>query len=264
MATETGVLLDYLLHLGDNALVLAQRNCQWCGVGPVLEEDLALANQSLDLIGQARLLYQEAARVQGGGATEDTLAYFRDDTAFRNYVLLELPASLPRVGYAQGDMDWGVTLARNFLYSALMVPLWEALQNSGHAPLAAIAAKSLKEARYHLRHASEWVVRLGDGTDESHARMQAAFDHLMPYTQEFWVPSDFERAAVEAGIGVDVTALQAGWRATVAATLQEATLRVPSDQGYVPQGKNGVHSEHLSYLLAEMQSVARAHPGAQW
>lgn len=264
LAVDTSVLTEYLLHLGDNALVLAQRNCQWCGVGPVLEEDLALANQSLDLIGQARLLYQEVARLQGGDATEDTYAYWRDAHQFRNYVLLELPASLPRVGYAQGDMDWGVTLARNFLYSALMVPLWEALQASAHAPLAAIAAKSLKEARYHLRHASEWVVRLGDGTDESHARMQAAFDHLMPYTQEFWTSSDFERAAVQAGVGVDVAALRAPWQATVEATLAEATLRVPSDQGHVPQGKLGVHSEHLSYLLGELQVVARAHPRAQW
>lgn len=263
VATDT-VLVDYLLHLGDNALVLGQRNSQWCGVGPVLEEDLALVNQTLDLVGQARLLYQEAARLQGGDATEDTLAYFRDATAFRNYVLLELPASLPRVGYAQGDMDWGVTLARNFLYSALMVPLWDALQASAHAPLAAIAAKSLKEARYHLRHAGDWVVRLGDGTDASHARMQAAFDHLMPYTQEFWIPSDIERAAVEAGVGVDVAGLKDVWSATVAATLQEATLHVPSDKGYVPQGKNGLHSEHLTYLLGEMQSVARAHPGAVW
>jgi ring-1,2-phenylacetyl-CoA epoxidase subunit PaaC len=230
LATET-VLTDYLLHLADNALVLAQRNAQWCGVGPVLEEDLALANQTLDLLGQARLLYQKAARLLGGDTTEDTL---------------------------------GVTLARNFLYSALMVPLWDALQGSQHAPLAAIAAKSLKEARYHLRHASEWVVRLGDGTEVSHARMQAAFDHLMPYTQEFWTASDFERAAVAAGIGVDVASLRPQWDATVRATLQEATLRVSNDQGYVPQGKLGLHSEHLSYLLAEMQSVARAHPGATW
>lgn len=263
VATDTAVI-DYLLHLGDNALVLAQRNSQWCGVGPVLEEDLALTNQTLDLLGQARLLYQEVARLQGGDVTEDTLAYFRDAPAFRNYVLLELPASAPRVGYAQGDMDWGVTLARNFLFSALMVPLWDALQGSRHEPLAAIAAKSLKEARYHLRHASEWVVRLGDGTDESHARMQAAFDHLMPFTQEFWTPSDFEAAAVQAGVGVDMASLHDTWRATVAATLQEATLQFSSDQGYVPQGKHGLHSEHLAYLLAEMQCVARAHPGAVW
>ncbi len=263
VATDT-VVIDYLLHLGDNALVLAQRNSQWCGVGPVLEEDLALTNQTLDLIGQARLLYQEAARLMGGDATEDTLAYFRDAPDFRNYVLLELPASLPRVGYAQGDMDWGVTLARNFLYSALMVPLWEALQRSVHAPLADIAAKSLKEVRYHLRHASEWVVRLGDGTDESHQRMQAAFDHLMPYTQEFWTDSALERAAVEAGVGVAPMTLKPVWDATVSDTLHAATLRLPSAEGYVPQGKTGRHSEHLSYLLAEMQCVARAHPGAVW
>ena len=255
---------DYLLHLADNALVLGQRNAEWCGHGPVLEEDIALANVSLDLIGQARLLYQLVARRQGGDATEDTLAYFRDTHEFRNYTLLELPHHGPLSGYAQASLDYGTTIVRNFLYSALMALRWEALENSADAGLAAIAAKSLKEARYHLRHSRDWLVRLGDGTDESHARAQAAVDHLLPYTQEFWADSPAESAAIAAGVGADPGALKADWDAIVDAALAEATLRRLPSGGYVPKGKLGIHSEHLGYLLAEMQSLARAHPNSVW
>lgn len=256
---------DYLLHLADNALVLGQRNAEWCGHGPILEEDIAMANVSLDLIGQARLLYQEAARRMGGDATEDSLAYFRDGHQFRNYTLLELPHRTGLVGYAQSDIDYSVTLVRNFLYSALMVLVWDRLQHSQDEALAAIAAKSLKETRYHLRHASDWLVRLGDGSDESHARMQAAIDHLMHYTEEFWTASDAEASAVQAGVGADVPSLRAQWDALVDAVLADATLVRPAPvKGYVAQGKQGVHSEHLGYLLAQMQSLARAHPGATW
>lgn len=255
-------VIPYLLHLADNAVVLGQRNAEWCGHGPILEEDIAMANISLDLIGQARLLYQLAAQRLGGDATEDTLAYFRDANEFRNYTLLELPHTGPLVGYAKADLDYGTTIVRNFLYSALMVLVWEALQQSSDDDLAAIAAKSLKEARYHLRHARDWLVRLGDGTDESHARVQAALDHLMPYTQEFWVDGETERAARAAG--VDALALRDTWDAMVDDALAEATLQRPSAVGYVTQGKHGLHSEHLGYLLTEMQSLARAHPGASW
>ena len=256
--------IDYLLHLADNAVVLGQRNAEWCGHGPILEEDMALANVSLDLIGQARLLYQRAAELMGGDATEDKLAYFRGPHEFRNYTLLELPHDGPLSGYAQGDLDYGTTIVRNFLYSALMALLWEALEKSADADLAAIAAKSLKEVRYHLRHSRDWLVRLGDGTDESHARMQAALDHLFPYTQEFWAHSPAEAAAVEAGIGVDVQTLKADWDAIVDAALAEATLVRPAVGGYVTEGKKGLHSEHLGFLLAEMQSLARAHPNGAW
>ena len=245
--------LDYLLHLADNALVLGQRNAEWCGHAPVLEEDIAQANISLDLIGQARLLYQHAAALQGGGATEDHLAYFRDAPAFRNYTLLELPHRGALAPGAAADRDYAVTIARNFLYGALMVPLWEALQHDADAQLAAIAAKSLKEARYHLRHARDWLVRLGDGTPTSHARMQAALDHLMPYTQEFW-----------SGPDPHTTALRATWDALVDDALAEATLQRPPAGGPLTRGKHGEHSEHLGYLLGEMQSLARQHPGAQW
>jgi len=256
--------IDYLLHLADNALVLGQRNAEWCGHGPILEEDIALSNVSLDLIGQARLLYQLVATLKGGNTTEDRLAYFRDSGDFRNYTLLELPHHGPLSGYAQSSMDYGTTIVRNFLYSALMALLWEALENSANTDLAAIAAKSLKEVRYHLRHSRDWLVRLGDGTDESHARVQASLDHLFPYTQEFWAQSPAEAAAVAAGVGVDLLTLKADWDGIVDAALAEATLQRPVVEGYVTEGKKGLHSEHLGFLLAEMQSLARAHPNGNW
>lgn len=255
---------NYLLHLADNAVVLGQRNTEWCGHGPALEEDIALANVSLDLIGQARMLYQQAATELGGDATEDRLAYFRDVPEFRNYTLLELPHHSALVGYAKSDLDYGTTIVRNFLYSALMVLVWEQLQQSKDEQLAAIAAKSLKEVRYHLRHSRDWLVRLGDGTDDSHARVQAALDHLMPYTQEFWTGSSMEAAAVAAGVGVDVAALKSDWDQLVDDALLEATLQRPKGEGYVTQGKNGLHSEHLGFLLSEMQGLARSHPTATW
>lgn len=274
--------IDYLLHLADNALVLGQRNAQWCGHAPVLEEDLALANNSLDLIGQARLLYAHAAdcinaemtkgetpatslvpaSARTPQASEDSLAYWRDVPHFRNHVLLELPHHAAMAPSAQGERDFAVTVARNFLYSAFAVRVWEALQSSADSQLAAIAAKSLKEVRYHLRHASDWVLRLGDGTPTSHARLQAAFDHLMPYTQEFWSTTPLEADAQRAG--VDVGSLKSSWAQQVRETLSTATLSVSSDAGFVTSGKTGHHSEHMGYLLGEMQSLARAHPGAQW
>jgi len=256
--------IDYLLHLADNALILGQRNAEWCGHGPILEEDIALSNNSLDLIGQARLLYQHAASQIGQGATEDTLAYFRDVPDFKNYTLCELPHLPLMSATACGDRDFATTIARNFLYSSLMVLVWERLQSSQDEQLAAIAAKSLKEARYHLRHARDWLVRLGDGTDASHARMQAAIDAMLPYTSEFWVSSPQEQAAQANGSGVDVSVLRADWNRIVDEALQEATLQRPADSPFLPTGKHGVHSEHLGFVLAEMQGLARQHPGATW
>lgn len=264
MTTVTAATTDYLLHLADNALVLGQRNAEWCGHGPILEEDIAMSNVCLDLIGQARLLYQLAASLLGGNATEDTLAYFREAGEFRNYTLLELPHHGPLSGYAKAPLDYATTIVRNFLYSAYMALLWEALDTSANRDLAAIAAKSLKEVRYHLRHARDWLLRLGDGTGESHARTQAAVDHLMPYTQEFWTDSAIETAAVEAGIGIGPRTLRSSWEAIVTSAMEQATLRLPASGGYVPQGKQGIHSEHLGFLLAEMQSLARAHPDGRW
>ena len=256
--------VDYLLHLADNALILGQRNAEWCGHGPILEEDIALSNNSLDLVGQARMLYQHAAALQGGGATEDTLAYFRDVPDFKNYTLCELPHGPLMSATAQGDRDFAMTMTRNFLYSSLMVLVWDQLQNSKDTQLAAIAAKSLKEVRYHLRHSRDWLVRLGDGTEESHAKAQAAIDQLLPYTQEFWASSPHEAAALANGTGTDMAALQNDWNQIVNEALQEATLQRPADGGFVPTGKQGLHSEHLGFVLAEMQSLARAHPQATW
>ena len=283
--------VDYLLHLADNALILGQRNAEWCGHGPILEEDIAMANIGLDHIGQARLLYQhvaaklaptlatscaalppEGANFSRGGPsknwprpiTEDTLAYFRNAEEFRNYVLLELPHNTAFAPSAVVERDYSVTIARNFLYSTLMLLVWERLQSSTDPQVAAIAGKSVKEVRYHLRHATDWMLRLGDGTAESHARMQAAVDHLMPYTQEFWTSSPMQANAVNAGVAIDMQSLKDRWQVSVDAVLTEATLKTPSTVGHITRGKDGVHSEHLSYLLTEMQSMARAHPEAVW
>ena len=256
--------LAYVLQLADNALVLGQRNAEWCGHGPALEEDIALANNSLDLIGQARMLYSLAGERSTPACTEDQLAYWRGPEAFRNYTLLELPHHGPMAPSARQDRDFATTIVRNFLFSNLMVGLWAQLELSPDAPLAAIAAKAIKETRYHLRHAHDWVVRLGDGTDSSHARAQAALNHLLPYTQEFWCPSEAEQAAMDANIGLDLAALQAPWQEQLSSTLQMAQLLASPTTGFVSGGKNGIHSEHLSYLLGEMQSLARAHPQAVW
>ena len=265
---------DYLLHLADNALILGQRNAEWCGHGPILEEDLALANNSLDLIGQARLLYQHVAALRKDGrTTEDLLAYFRDVQEFRNFTLLELPHSVTGDGEASGARDYAVTLVRNFLYSALMVLRWEALRQSSDPQLAAISERSLKEARYHLRHSRDWLVRLGDGTPESHAKTQAAWDHLLPYTLEFWTEFAIENEISAMGIGIATARLQTDWQALVNSAAIEATLTLPgagtvaisvAKAASLPQGKHGIHSAHLEPLLAEMQSLARQHPGATW
>ncbi len=267
---------DYLLHLADNALILGQRNAEWCGHGPALEEDIAMANISLDLIGQARLLYQYAAEISNamaatgspvkgnGTVTEDHLAYFRDAREFRNYTLLELPHHGPLAPTAASERDYASTIVRNFLFGALMNLLWERLQNSSDARLAAIAAKSLKEVRYHLRHAHGWLLRLGDGTAESKQRMQQALEHLLPYSVEFWSASPAESAAAANASGLDPAELRAAWDRMVDAALAEAKLVRPAAPIHLPRGKQGVHSEHLGHLLAEMQSLARAHPDARW
>lgn len=258
--------LDYLLHLADNALVLGQRNAQWCGHGPALEEDIAMANLGLDLIGQARLLYQHASRHPQAepGADEDRLAYFREVGQFRNYCLLELPQHGPLASTASGARDYATTIVRNFLYGALMDLLWPALAQSTDASLAATAAKSAKESRYHLRHARDWLMRMGDGTDESHRRAQNALDHLMPYTLEFWLPSPAETVAEQDGTGCHPANVQEAWNAQVDEALALATLKRPATAGHVPRGKLGLHTEHLGFMLAEMQSLARTHPNARW
>mgnify|MGYP006271464955 CR=1 FL=1 len=252
-------LSHYLLHLADNALILGQRNAEWCGHGPILEEDLAMANQSLDLIGQARLLYPLVSELRQDQSTEDTLAYFRDADAFLNFTLLELPHHTALVPSARANRDYAVTIVRNFLFSSYMGWVWQALQAHDHPTLAAMAVKSLKETRYHLQHSADWLCRFGDGTEESHARAQAALDFLMPYTQEWWSDSVMNLSVIP-----QHKDLESLWQKQVLEVVNQAGLVMPSDRGHLTQGILGVHSEHMTYLLAEMQSLARMHPGAQW
>ncbi|AXY76897.1 phenylacetate-CoA oxygenase subunit PaaI [Paraflavitalea soli] len=252
---STDQLVNYILNLADNTLILSQRNSEWCGHGPVLEQDIAITNISLDLIGQARSLYQYAASLQGGGTTEDALAYLRGEREFKNCLITELP-----------NGDWGQTILRQLFFSVFQQLLYAQLLQSKDATLAAIAEKSLKEVTYHVRWSSEWVIRLGDGTEESHQRMEKALETLWSYTGEFFIPADYETAAVAESIGVDVTALQQPWLEKVQEVLQEATLPVKEDaKAWMHTGgKSGRHTEHLGFILAEMQYMQRAYPGAEW
>lgn len=253
--TQAAFLVNYLLHLGDNTLILSQRNSEWCGHGPVLEQDIAITNISLDLIGQARSFYQYAASLEGGATTEDSLAYLRGERTFMNCLLNELP-----------NGDWGQTILRQFFFSVYQQLLYKALLSSKDETLAAIAEKSLKEVTYHVRWSSEWVIRLGDGTDESHHRMEKALTVLWSYTGEFFMPAAYESEMAALGIGADTAALQPAWLEQVADVLQEATLPVPEAGKTWMQrgGKEGRHTEHLGFLLAEMQYLQRAYPGATW
>jgi ring-1,2-phenylacetyl-CoA epoxidase subunit PaaC len=256
--------LPLLLHLADNCLVLSQRNAEWCGHAPVLEEDIALANHSLDLIGQSRLLYQYAAELMGKGETEDSLAYFRDAPAFRNFTLLELPHHGPLAPSGSSQRDFATTLVRNFLYSAWALGAWSGLAQCTDKQLCAIAAKAIKETTYHWHHAQDWVIRMGDGTPESQQRVQDALNHLMPYTQEFWMPLAHAESAQSVGVALSDAHSQNEWSSLIDAVLVQACLKRPTDSGFAPSGNRGIHSEHLSYLLGEMQSLARAHPHAVW
>lgn len=251
--TRDKALFDYLLRLGDTSLVLGHRLSEWCGHGPAVEEDMALSNIALDLIGQARLLLTYAGEVEGAGRVEDDLAYLRDVLDYRNLLLVEQP-----------NGDFATTIARQFLFDAFHVDLLARLAESRDERLAAIAAKSLKEVTYHLRHSSEWVIRLGDGTDESHARMQSALDALWMYTGEMFQVDAVDEAMASAGIGVDLEALKPGWDRRIGEVLREATLERPDDAWMHTGGKAGRHGEHLGYLLAEMQFLQRAYPGAAW
>ncbi|MGA0818196.1 MAG: 1,2-phenylacetyl-CoA epoxidase subunit PaaC [Schleiferiaceae bacterium] len=245
--------VQYLLHLGDDALILGHRLSEWCGHGPVLEEDIALSNLALDLVGLARQYYQLAAKRLGGDYTEDRLAYWRTDREFFNHVLVEQP-----------NGDFADTMARQFFFDAFHFVQLEALADSSDAELAAIARKALKETTYHAQHSSEWVLRLGDGTDESHARMQAALQRLWPFTSELFTPSDVDRTAAQLGLGPDVAQLHGPWLDLVREVLDKATLALPETPAKLLRGKSGIHSESLSFLLAEMQSLPRAYPDATW
>jgi ring-1,2-phenylacetyl-CoA epoxidase subunit PaaC len=252
-AVSSDVVRNYSLYLGDTALVLAQRLGEWVGHAPALEEDLALANISLDLLGQARHLLSHAAQLEGKGRTEDDLAFLRDPSDFVNLNLVEQP-----------NVDFGYTIVRQFLIDAWQLELFERLRSSADTMLAGLAEKALKESRYHFRFSSGWVVRLGDGTEESHQRAQAALDDLWKFTHELFVSSEVERQAAASGIGPDAAGMQPAWLAHVDEVLREATLVKPADVGYRWHGKRGEHSEHLSHLLAELQFMQRAYPGAKW
>jgi len=267
--------IDYTLHLADNALVLGHRNSEWTGHGPILEQDIALSNIALDLIGQARNFYQYAARLVNGrgvgsepgkrGArvsegpgepsevTEDTLAYLRDSWDFKNCLLVE-----------QVNGDWAKTILRQFFFSAYQFYFYQSLQQSQDRELAAIAEKSYKEVTYHLRWSSEWVIRLGDGTTESHTRIKGALDQLWKFTGELFVPADYERTLAAKGVAVDVTGLRWLWDERVNDVFQQAQLVIPAAGWEQTGGKSGRHTEHLGYLLAEMQFLQRAYPGCEW
>jgi ring-1,2-phenylacetyl-CoA epoxidase subunit PaaC len=255
--------VEYLLRLADNPLILGQRLSEWCGHGPILEEDIALTNVALDLIGQARLLLSYAGRVEGKGRDEDALAFLRDARELRNLTMLELPNGYSVDGWTD-DLDFALTIARIFLFSSFQSLQWQVLASSRDGELSAIAMKSLKESRYHEDHAAEWLARLGDGTSESHARIQRALDALWPYTAEFFSADDVDRTMAAEGIGVDPSTLESTWRDGVMAALQRATLDEPKASGMRTGGKHGIHSEHLGYLLAEMQFMQRAYPGGSW
>ena len=246
-------LFEYLLRLGDDRLVLGHRLSEWCGHGPILEEDIALANIALDLVGHATALLKLAGEVEGKGRTEDALAYFRDAVEYRNALIVELPKG-----------DFGFTIMRQFLFDAYSVLLWDALGSCKHEGLAAIAAKCLKEDKYHVRHSSEWVIRLGDGTAESHARAQAALDSLWRYTPELTHVDVVDSAVAEQGIVIDHDAIASRWNAMVADVIARATLTLPATTSGARGGRAGKHTEHLGHMLAEMQIVARSHPGASW
>jgi ring-1,2-phenylacetyl-CoA epoxidase subunit PaaC len=253
-AAPPSPLLTYALALADDALILGHRLSEWSGKAPMLEEDIALSNLALDLIGQARLYYAYAGEIEGGeGRGEDALAYLRDEQAFGNILLVEQP-----------NGDFAATMVRQFLYAAFMHPYLYALQKSADVRLAEIAAKAVKEMAYHLRHAGEWVIRLGDGTEESRARTAAGLDELWMYTGELFEMDTGERELARRGVAVDREAIRPIWSATLDRVLAQATLSRPADRWMQTGGRRGRHSEHLGHLLAEMQVLHRAHPAATW
>jgi ring-1,2-phenylacetyl-CoA epoxidase subunit PaaC len=251
--------VKYLLRLSDDALVHSQRISEWCGHGPILEEDMALANVALDYLGQARLLYSHVGRIEGRSRSEDDLAYFRNEAEFFNSSLVELPNSS-----TFGARDYAVAITKLFLHSAFMLKKWAWLQGSSDAHLAAVASKSIKETLYHFDHSSQWMLRFGDGTPESKRRVQAALNYLLPYSNEFFTDDSVDEYAFLNGLGPKNTALFDSWLTLVSEVISKAGLEIPNKTAFLSAGKSGYHTEFLSVLLAEMQSLARQHPGAAW
>jgi len=246
---------QYLLRIGDSCLIHAQRLAEWSGHAPILEEDIALTNLALDLVGQARALLTHVGRQVG--FDEDQLAFLRDERDFLNFTLTELPGR-------RAGRDFADAVLRNLLLAAWMNVLWAKLEQSGDAQVAAIAGKAVKESRYHVAHAADWVVRLGDGSEESTRRMRQAVDRLWPYTAELFETDAVDTAAAEAGLGPVRAALRVGWQAIVEPVLADAGLQVPATGAFRSTGSRGAHSEHMGYLLAEMQTLQRSFPGGAW
>ncbi len=247
------MIKQYAIRLGDDALVQGHRLSEWCRNGPFLEEDLALTNVALDFIGRARMFYSYAADIDGGEFTEDSYAYQRDCREFTNLLIHELPGG-----------DFAFTMARQYLMDEYSLMFMERLCDSSDEMLAAVAAKSVKESRYHLRRSRDWVLRLGDGTQESHTRMQKAVDDLWGYMPEVFELDELERGLADKGIAVDSVALKDGWEKSVRETFSEATIDVPADGWSVRGGRQGLHTEHLGHMLSDLQFVQRAYPGQEW
>ena len=245
--------VEYLLRLGDDRLVLGHRLSEWCGHAPILEEDIALANIALDLVGEANLLLTLAAREEGGARDADALAFLRDAIDFRNCLLVELHKG-----------DFAVTIARQFFFSSFALLQADALQRSTNADLAGIAAKMYKESRYHVRHSGEWMLRLGDGTEESHARLQRAVDDLWSYTGELFLTDEVDQRLASAKVAVDASTLEAPWKTQVMDVLRTSGIAIPDVTWMQRGGRVGRHTEHLGHMLAEMQVLQRQHPGASW
>ncbi len=246
-------LYNYILQQADNCLILGQRLAEWCGHGPILEQDIAMTNISLDLIGQCRMWYQYASQIQGEGKTEDEIVAFRDAWDYKNVLLVEQP-----------NGDFAQTIFRQFLYDSFSVFYYEMLMESKDEQLAAIAAKSHKEARYHVKWSADWVIRLGDGTEESHNRIKEAIDQLWSYAGELTKPSETDLKALKKGYGIDLSLLKEKRDEKIREVLVEATLEVPQNTYAHEGGKSGVHSEHLGYILADLQFLQRAYPGLEW
>ncbi len=246
-------LTNYILHLADTTLILSHRNSEWCGHGPILEQDIALTNIALDLLGQARNFYQYAATLMGEEFDEDKLAYLRNPEEFKNHLLVEQP-----------NADWGVTILRQFYFSVFQHYLYNELKNSNDEQLAAIATKSLKEVAYHLRWSSEWVIRLGDGTKESNVKMQNAIEVLKDYVEEFFVMSNEELELLSQNISVDLNKIKSLWQQKIDEVFAEATLHFQYSTQPKIGGKQGKHSQHLADLLAEMQTLQRTYPNSVW
>jgi phenylacetate-CoA oxygenase, PaaI subunit len=246
-------LLNFTLHLADNSLIMGHRLSEWTGHGPVLEQDIAISNIALDLIGQSRNFYQYAAQIKGGGVTEDDLAYLRDAEEFKNILLAELP-----------NGDWAKTILKLFFFSTYQYFLYQKLSASTDAQLSAISEKSLKEVTYHLRWSSEWVIRLGDGTEESHKRVETALNELWSYTAEMFLPVEYESECAQNNIGIDVSSLKDDWKNKVKAIFEEATISLPAENNENRNGKEGDHTEYLREILNDMQYLQRTYPGCEW